>query len=32
MVGSNLLDYTPIASEPQVIEDVEEDEGFFDPN
>ena len=35
MVGSNLLDYTPIASEPQVIEDPqleEEDEGFVDPN
>jgi hypothetical protein len=35
MVGSNLLDYTPIASEPQVIEDYtveEEDEGFVDPN
>ena len=34
MVGSNLLDYTPIASEPQVIEDYdnEEEEGFVDPN
>jgi len=35
MVGSNLLDYTPIASEPQVIEDPqldEDDEGFVDPN
>ena len=34
MVGSNLLDYTPIASEPQVIEDYdnEEDEGFVDPD
>jgi len=36
MVGSNLLDYTPIASsEPQVIEDYTvdgEDEWFGDPN
>ena len=35
MVGSNLLDYTPIASsEPQVIEDYdnEEEEDFVDPN